>query len=252
LEWAKCIKTNKFKNNPLSAGYPYGGEYDEAHKKYGHLSNEEFSAVNMYTSEDVGYSHLNKVLREDGFIPKATQSYIDVLDSSLDNIKDTKGTFYRGMLPTRGGETRKAISDLKVGSIWEDKGYFSTSRDKQKAGSFGNIRFSNAGEWLGNITEVTTGVLFKVKGSGDDISKLSAAPREQEVLFSRGSKFKVLSKKQREKVGGGVLIEIELEEIAVTTKAKKQNPNSLESLLIIADRQLVTSRKKSKKSLTNI
>lgn len=139
------------------------------------LNNLEKSAVAKYTFQ--GYNKMNQDLRRGGFMGKDPN-----LDSAISNSVISKNIdVYRGA--TLSAET---VSKLTPGITFYDKGYNSTSLIPSNA-----LSFANRG---GEGRERVVFLINVPKGSnGLAVGKLSQNPSEKEVLFSRGSRFKVES-----------------------------------------------------------
>lgn len=147
------------------------------------LTPEQQSAIRDYS--DRGYERINRQLRERA-VTDRTRREIDILSSVLKNLPDFRGDVFRG---TTIGELALLRKYQRVGETITERAFTSASRSPLKAFS-GNVRFYIASK------------------HGKEIDSWSAYPEEEEVLFQRGTQFKVL-----EYVRDGNDIEIFLEEL---------------------------------------
>lgn len=136
------------------------------------LSLKDDSAIYHYTAN--GYIRLNKALRRSGEPPENIKDFDKLLRSSINKLPDYKGTVYRNQ------KEFDEISSLKKDEIFKARAYLSTSSNAQANETFNN-RYR----------------LVIKSAKGKDISKLSRTPKEQEVLFPPGSKFKVIEIKNK-------------------------------------------------------
>ena len=154
------------------------------------LTNEEISSIQKYTK---GF---DKIINDNLRFGKAFQRGVN--NESVNNLSKIlidapkyTGEVYRGIhFPDMNKiDFENLKQDFKVGNIFIDKGFMSTSYNKKVAASFTNPDLSD-----------NTRVLFQIQSKkGVIIDKLSKFEDEKEVLFNRGSKFEVISKTSKEK-----------------------------------------------------
>lgn len=134
----------------------------------------EDKTLHSYTRN--GYS-VNKLIMT-GQLNGMDAKYADNLDRALKTLPDYKGDVHR-VLKDNGGK-RLAEFTKNVGGTIEWKGFTSTSSDKSAIDRFANVN------------DITEKVVFKIKSkTGKDVSHLSDVKDEKEVVFNRGTKFKI-------------------------------------------------------------
>ena len=127
------------------------------------MTGQEAAHIIGYT--DGEYGKLNKGLRAGALTPEQ-HNYVKHLDAALDRLPPHEGETRRG-----AELSPEARAHYKVGMVVHEAGYASTSKHRK----FG-----------GNTT-------FHFKGhSGRDVSFMSLHPNEGEVLYKRGTWFKVV------------------------------------------------------------
>lgn len=159
-----------------------GADYAEASKKDWYQSNyngnENEKTLNAYAER--GF-YVNYNIR-DGNLDKADKQYIENLDKSLNKLPTEKEqNLYRGVnLPNN------TYDDIKEGSELKFNGYTSTTKDIDKVDSF---KGKNRGK-------ESTPIVFKIVShkNGKSIEKYSNIKSEQEVLFKRNTKWRVIGK----------------------------------------------------------
>lgn len=146
------------------------------------LNDLELLSIRWYTGDD--YQTINSALRSGSALNLA--GYISVLDRALEKLPEYRGYTTRGTnLPDTVGDT------YKIGNIVSDPAYFSTSILIQYPGRYQLKILSKSGRLVDPISQN--------KGEG-------------EVLFPRGTRFKVLKRENHQEH-----INIELEEISPTS-----------------------------------
>ena len=152
------------------------------------LTEAEAAAIHYYTTD--GYYLLNLNLRNRQKLSKEMEHVAAAIDSGLDQLPAHKGTVFRGLEPIQ--TIRQMVQDKwKPGSIVSDAGYVSASIKKSVSESFGS----------------SINLIIRSR-SGRTIAHISDYPTEGEVLFKRGTRFRVL----RRDLTGSVW-QIELEEV---------------------------------------
>lgn len=146
----------------------------------GKASTEEMAALVSYTGE--GYKGINGALR--GYLPftAAVRDEVGALDQLFNRARlGTDLTLYRGVGPEVIEAYRR--NNLRVGSIITDPAFMSTSFSKEEAIKF---RADREGAYF-------IRVLAKVGSKAIHIEQVSHFSDEQEVLFARGQRLKVVS-----------------------------------------------------------
>ncbi|MGL4865827.1 MAG: Fic family protein, partial [Cetobacterium sp.] len=136
------------------------------------LKTTEYNAILKYTDEKGGYSQLNKALRETGEPRKVDEGWVRNLDSALKKVPKYEGKVVRTVDLPKGEALDKFLAQHKEGSEITYNEYVSTSKKE--------------------LFELNPTVTIEIPNSteGRDISKLGS--HEGEVLYERGSKFKVV------------------------------------------------------------
>lgn len=139
--------------------YEIGNDF----KEYG-LTDLELLAIRLYTGED--YKTINSALRSKQVSRGVIQYYVQTLDSALSKLPDYKGVVLRGSnLPVA------VEKDYVEGNIVSDLAYMSTSKTIKYNGKY----------------------QFKIHSqSGKYVDAISHNKGEEEVLFARNTKFKIL------------------------------------------------------------
>lgn len=134
------------------------------------LSLEEKTIIYKYTNDG---HYVNELLHESKGIK--TSQYAKYLDYSLSKLPDFQGITFRGSDLT-SYEIKKYHKALDEKVIIKEYSFLSTSRVKKQANQYRKT------------------VLFEIfSKNGKLIEKVSKFVNEQEVLFRKNSKFKVLS-----------------------------------------------------------
>ena len=137
-------------------------------------------ALNQYTQE--GFFAINQALR----YGKNHESVERIIED-LQNVKCVRGIVYRGLTLLKS-----EISTFKVGEVYRDMGFMSTSKSKVIAQKFNCV----------HGTDYISITLVIESKTGRDIFEFSEYPEEQEVLFLPLTGFEVLSiEKDGEKDG---------------------------------------------------
>ena len=148
------------------------------------LTESEFTAVKFYTGQ--GYREMNRIARGEVKESNANPVTLDRmknLDKAIEKGKlDEPKTLYRGI--SRESASKLFGDEIKTGDHFVDKGYVSTSVDKDFAKN-----------WKGS-----GGVVLQIeaaKGSTAlDVHKMSSVGQhEREVMLPRNSKFEVVGVK---------------------------------------------------------
>ena len=172
------------------------------------LTDDEFAAIKAYKGAD--YSRINDPLRGTnvseawGFRPMDTETRIKrtaELDSALQKGElPTNTMLYRGMI-TENLLLNDTGTPLKVGSVFTDKGFTSTSHKLSAASRFGDADYQAVGT-KGTKTVMHIKAAAGTKGGfiGLGNKSLIKVDAEREFLLPRGSKFMVT----KIEVSGGV------------------------------------------------
>lgn len=138
------------------------------------ITKEEYSSIAKYTNTD--YKEMNDLLEgrkniliddNDGKEYRDTmQKQIDTLSKTLEKIPSEKGTVYSGM---------RMKPNVTIGDTVEFKQFLSSSKNIDIATGSGRDK----------------GTYIIESTNGKNIAPLAKYPSEQEVIFNKGSKFKV-------------------------------------------------------------
>jgi hypothetical protein len=142
------------------------------------LTDAEKTIVYKYTDDDFTFMGINGALRRsEGLIVPEFAKYLDFALSKLPKSKLI--TTYRGTNKSRL-DFEKLLYAFENRTLWTDYGFFSTSHSRIVADSYGDLIFI---------------ILGKRGKAIEKISKFGARnlENEEEVLFNRGTSFKVLS-----------------------------------------------------------
>lgn len=134
------------------------------------------TVLNQYTQQD--YAALNKKLR----YGKTDQSVSQILED-LQTVRPFVGTVYRGLTLNK----TDISNTFKVGRIYRDMGFMSTSRSHTVS-----QKFNALGVPLSRTDNRSITLVIQSK-TGRDISRVSQYPEEQEVLFLPLTGFEVVS-----------------------------------------------------------
>lgn len=140
------------------------------------LKSSGIQMVPEIASHIVAYSHtasgaVNSRLRSDD-MTESTWNHVKALNDALEQLPEHRGVTYRSVLKWTGMSSEDFRKMYKVGDIIEEKGFTSSSKHPRTGG------------WDLNM---------KIHGrTGRDISKLADKPKEEEVLFRSGTRFRVL------------------------------------------------------------
>lgn len=144
------------------------------------LTEDERSAIFNYSN--ITYAGINDQLREGVEIHAGLKESLDRIDSGLAKLPDYRGTSYRVLTFDSEESAQAFASQFKAGQNASFREYLSTSR----------VRDASSFEFDDHTS--SSNVRFTIKGkTGKDITKYANQPDQREVLFGRGSKFKVTS-----------------------------------------------------------
>jgi len=150
------------------------------HQKYIIKSNM-LGLIQYYTVQ--GSSNLNSYLRNPNFSKIKNETYNDII-KNLWELCLSAPEFDNSYLIYRFIHDDSFLSDLKIGDIFQDKGFMSTTRDpfyKSESYSFGFIL-------------IKIRIPKNVKGVGLCLEGCSHFPNEQEIIFPPSAKFKLISR----------------------------------------------------------
>lgn len=148
------------------------------------LSPQQTQAIKEYTGSM--YKSVNPRLRAGKPVPKADSKDVKLVDEAFSKASTTEAIeVYRGV----GATEQDTFANLQVGSSFEDKGFVSTSTDKDTADNF------SRGD---NPTILHIQVPAGSKAiSVDSLSVFKkggyATRSENEILLNRGGSYKVVS-----------------------------------------------------------
>ena len=173
----------------IPAGKPNGGEWMSAQAADGGRSQvDHAAAIKHYTG--AGHKSMNWALRGVRPMTPEVKSKIDDLDAALLGASlPEQATVYRGI--TSMGAKALVAAGLKKGAVLEDPGFMSTTRSAAVARQFAQQSADHV------ILEIKA-----PKGSqGIDVSKQSdTGASEQEILFARNQRIKVISFDKKSRV----------------------------------------------------
>ena len=174
---------------------------EESEKWIGGLSDSEKDSIYQYTS--VHFRDINPMLRSDKDPILATRDevseWVTNIDSALAKAELSDDiVVYRGIDESFFGEkyTAQEINEFIAGHTLTDKGYWSTSANKESL-----PRFADQKPYVMEVK------VPKGTGRGQYVSQISAHKKEDEYLISRGSSYKIVSARQER---GKIVIEAEL------------------------------------------
>lgn len=141
----------------------------------------EISAIRSYTG--AFYGEVNRALWDEKAgtpLEPGLRAYQTVMLPALGKIQSYQGAVKRfSELPA------KVLAEHQVGSVVTYDAYTSTSFDPNWA-------------WQGGANSTPNGFLIYAAKRGKSVANISTSPAEKEVLFAPGTRFKVLSRKERE------------------------------------------------------
>jgi hypothetical protein len=163
-------------------------------KGFTEMAHPEFSpAISFY--ESAGGYHMNEALRDPQISDSAYKTNIDSLDKAMEIAPPLSEELvaYRGVK----GNGLDFFDKLKVGDVYEDKGYTSTTIDAGVARQFGGVQPYYDGLVFRMKLPAGTKGIFP-SGYHEPMYGWTPSMTEAEFLMPRGSKFKVVA--QRGKV----------------------------------------------------
>jgi hypothetical protein len=184
LESANKVKPEMFQELPVSKEPITGLTIDQAKEVMEklRLTDIDKQALKDYTGEK--FNQINQFLggvRKE--IPETVKNTINELSSFLESAPKVSDTTYRGK---KGDRVFNEFINLKKGDVYHEKAFMSTTYDKSIADKFAD----------GNYNKV----VMTIKGkSGVLVEKYSDARTEKEVLFNKGSEYKIESIKTEKK-----------------------------------------------------
>jgi hypothetical protein len=168
------------------AGSSKGGQFAST-PGGGELSDNERSSLKYYVGS--GYTAINSYLRKGKEIYQVGLDDIANLDAILGraSLQEAK-VVYRGLDSERFDRT---FGELKEGDIITDKGFVSTSEDKDVAKAF-----MMGSKEAGGVAEIHVPKGYKAISVIEALSKGGSGvyEAESEIILNRGSRFKVLSR----------------------------------------------------------
>jgi len=133
------------------------------------LTPDEVAAVRKYT--EMLATFLNKNIRESNILSELDKDILQKIDQALLKLPGFQGVVYRS-----SGAFPKFHTDYVEGAIVSDPAFLSTSRNT-------------------SVFEVKKSVRFTIHSkNGRDVGGISQRENEQEILFPRDTRFKILKK----------------------------------------------------------
>jgi hypothetical protein len=163
-----------------SAGKSSAGQAERPSATASDLDADDTKAIQRYTSE--GYLLVNRHLRgiRDGGGPAKEQ--IAALDRAMRGANlDEDVAVYRGVGSL--AVKRFAAQGLRKDSVLTDEGFMSTTRQRSVADAFAKQ----------SPTNITMEIRTKRGAKARDVDAISDAQGEQEILFARNQRMKVVS-----------------------------------------------------------
>ncbi len=159
------------------------------------ISVEEEAIIRFYTTAE-GHNSLNAALRGEVEMTSFMKAQLNLLNQALDKLPNYSGNLYRGI---GKGEAEKLLK-LKKGDIYHRKDFTSSSIDEEEALNFSLKENSGVFLYISNSK------------SGVNISHISEAYWEGEVLFKNDTKYTIgyIGKRPRFVESDPIIIEIEL------------------------------------------
>jgi len=154
--------------------------YDDATSQFDSFmdgKDDAIASINEYT--DGNYSEINSSLRRSGKLDSGNDATVKGIDEVFkSNPPVFEGTTHRAIGFTDENKFKSFVSSLEGGDTFVDKGYMSSSNNKRITEDF----------------EHTFSVRFEINSKkGISIKNFSNFPKEEEILFNRGSKFNINS-----------------------------------------------------------
>jgi len=179
------------------------------------LTSVEKTLIKEYT--DISGTYTEIIPRQLGKVPaysywtkKQALGYAGQIEDALKKLPGQKVTSYRAMDFATAKSKAKFMKELTSGEVWRSKTFLSTSTMEKKVNFFIDARTGVYGEGH-NLVMV-------IKGrTGRDIAKWSAEKAEREILFIKGTTFKI------DKIVGNKVF---MTEITKQTQLKKVRPIS--------------------------
>jgi SPP1 gp7 family putative phage head morphogenesis protein len=194
LSSANKLKPEMFQELPITKPPITGLTIDQAKGVMNNLeiTDVEKQALKDYTGEK--FNQINQFLgglRKE--IPETVKNTMNELSSFLENAPKVSDTTYRGK---KGDRVFNEFKTLKKGDIYSEKAFMSTTYDKAIADKFAD----------GNYNKV----IMTIKGkNGVLVEKYSDVRTEKEVLFNKGSNYKIESIKTEKKgLFGKILVSL--------------------------------------------
>jgi hypothetical protein len=158
--------------------------------KYPNVPNTEVAAIFHYTQgEGAAYRQLNNQLRKDKPLSEFNQAFSELLTSGLEKMPKYKGQVYRGLRLNKT-QLRDWLATAENGGQKTLKGFTSASQLRSVA-----EEFTLKGKPKPNETAVILKIRSKTGRSISSISEFNgifAQQNQREILFNKGSQFKVV------------------------------------------------------------
>jgi len=146
--------------------------------------------TNLAAYIGVGYYGLNSALRSNQELGTGLPEMKSAMDSLMDKVPplEQSETVYRGV----SGDIATKLVDAPIGTIITDKGYVSTSRDKELAQDFMTVGNSD------NQTRALMAITLPEGTKALDVSKFYLnnpnMSLEKELILPRGSQFQIIGR----------------------------------------------------------
>ncbi len=186
LKVVKVIEPDKNKEPEINL------TLDQAKEKMKSLQISDIhkKTISEYTGEK--FNQINQYLGgQRKQVTDPVKETINELSSFLDSAPKVTATSYRGK---KGDRIFEEFKSLKKGDTYSEKAFMSTTYDKNIADNFANGSYNK--------------VLMTIKGkSGVLVESYSDARTEKEILFNKGSKYKIESiKSEKQGKYGKILV----------------------------------------------
>ena len=156
-----------------------GAKLTDADKKYLDAWSQNKPEYADITRVQRGLNPRHKVLKGEDFVLVKKSDVLMAeknLTKSLKKLDGFNGTTHRGMIFETATERAKYLKEFKHGQVWKSKTFLASSKESQII--------------VGK--DVKNNLIFQIRGrSGRDITNYSRFPSEKEVLFMKGTSFKV-------------------------------------------------------------
>ncbi len=150
-------------------------------KGVGKLTSVDKNRLQRYgfsSYENIVKAQLGEPLRREMAFASKSGALVEAnkVEKILRKMKGFSGTSYRGLTFKTEVERVAFLNRFKKGGVWKSKSFQSTTKN----------------EWIAKGFAEKKGVILQIRGkSGRNIAKYSEVPGEAEVLFTKGTSFRV-------------------------------------------------------------